>query len=380
MLFKLALRNLLGGGIRSWLNIFIISVVLVAIIGFHGLYIGWQNDAERGMINWHLADGQFWHKNYDPYDVFSYEDSRGKRPENLVDERSVEFLVCQGVVYPDGRSRNVIIKGIEADQDILEFPSEYLTTKNEENKLVIGYRMAEKLGLSEGEQIVIRYRNKYGSFAAGEFEVAHIFKTSILSMDQGIVWVSLEKLQTMLETPDEITYLSYNGDKPQVNEEWVEKTLDQLLEEFRAVFATELAGGIFMYILLIFLAMIAVFDTQVLALFKRKKEVGMMMAMGMRRAQIIGLFTLEGLLSGLFAVILGFIWGTPLLIKFQETGMKLPEMMDSYGMNGLMEAMYPKYTVGLVLLTVSIIMIILLLVSYLPVRSISKMSPVEALK
>jgi ABC-type lipoprotein release transport system permease subunit len=42
--------------------------------------------------------------------------------------------------------------------------------------------------------------------------------------------------------------------------------------------------------------MIAIFDTQVLSLFKRRKEIGTLSALGMTQQQIIGLFTVEGLL------------------------------------------------------------------------------------
>lgn len=379
-MLKLAWRNIIGGGIRTWLNVFILSIVLVAIIGFHGLYIGWQRDAETAMIKWHIADGQFWQQDYDPYDAFSFEKSRSVMPAGIADEKSVEFLVSQGVIYPQGRMQNIILKGIEEEQDILELPTEYLKYEAGKNKLMLGHRTAKKLELEEGDKVMLRWRNSHGSFDAREFEIVHIFKTTVLTIDQGMVWLGLQQMWGMLDRQGEVTYFSYKGVKPVVSAGWEHKTQDDLLAEFRAVFATELTGGIFMYILLVFLAMIAVFDTQVLALFKRKKEVGMMMALGMQRGQIIRIFTLEGLLSGFLAVGLGAIWGIPLLRKFEETGMRLPEMMDSYGMDGLLDAMYPKYTLGLVALTVVIIMLILLVVSYLPVRGISKMSPVEALK
>ena len=134
-----------------------------------------------------------------------------------------------------------------------------------------------------------------------------------------------------------------------------------------------------MYALMLFLAMIAVFDTQVLALFKRRKEVGMMMAIGMNRDQIIRIFTLEGFISGLLSVGLAAVWGTPLLIKFQENGLRLPDYMDAYGVDGIIDSMYPQYTIGLVIFTVIIVLMIMLAVSYLPVRSISRLLPVDAL-
>jgi len=380
MIIKLAWRNIIGGGFRTWLNVFILSIVLVAIIGFHGLYIGWQKDAEDNSIKWHFAGGQYWQQKYDPYDVFSYEDSRASLPENLNDDDTVEFLVSQGVIYPDGRMKNISLRGVGTDQKLLELPTEYLSYEAGRYKLMMGYRMARKLNVDTGDRLMLRWRDAGGSFDAAEFEIVHIFKSTVLSIDQGIVWLSIRQMRDMLGLSDEVNYFSvkkYDGD---LGKNWQFKTQDDLLAEFRAIFATEISGAIFMYILLMFLAMIAVFDTQVLSLFKRRKEVGMMMALGVTRRQVIRIFTLEGIMSGLLAVILAAIWGTPLLMKFQQTGMKLPEMMDSYGMDGMLDAMYPKYTLGLVILTVIIVMLILLIVSYLPVKKISRLLPVDALK
>lgn len=67
------------------------------------------------------------------------------------------------------------------------------------------------------------------------------------------------------------------------------------------------------------------------------------------------------------------------MIKFQENGLKLPEGMESFGVDGLIDAMYPQFTAGLVFFTLIIVMAIMLLVSYLPVRSISHLLPVDAL-
>jgi len=49
------------------------------------------------------------------------------------------------------------------------------------------------------------------------------------------------------------------------------------------------------------MALLAVFDTQVLAIFRRRKEMGTLMALGMTRWDIISLFTLEGSLLGILA-------------------------------------------------------------------------------
>ena len=273
-----------------------------------------------------------------------------------------------------------MIKGIETDQEILDLPSEYLNYEAGKYKMMLGYRMARKLELETGDKLMLRWRDDHGSFDARDFEVVHIFTTTTLTIDMGQIWLGLRQMREMLDLPGEVTYISYRGEKPVLGSEWVEKTQEYLLSEFQALFAAKMAGVAFMYMILLFLAMIAVFDTQVLAVFKRRKEVGMMMALGMPRSAIMRIFTLEGFLSGVLAVVLGFIWGFPLLKKFQETGLHMPEMMDSYGVDGILDAMYPQYTLPIVLLTVVLVLVLIVVVSYLPVKGISKMNAVDALK
>ena len=40
--------------------------------------------------------------------------------------------------------------------------------------------------------------------------------------------------------------------------------------------------------------MLAIFDTQVLSIFRRQKEIGTYVALGMTRKQVVALFTVEG--------------------------------------------------------------------------------------
>ena len=81
--FKLALRNLLGAGLRTWLNVIVLSFSFIIIIWTKGLLEGWDRQAKNDMISWEVAGGQYWHQNYDPYDPFTLSDSHGPVPQEL---------------------------------------------------------------------------------------------------------------------------------------------------------------------------------------------------------------------------------------------------------------------------------------------------------
>lgn len=69
--FKLAYRNLTGAGLRTWLNVIVLSFSYVVIIWHKGFLDGWEQQAKTDMIMWETGGGQFWHERYDPYDPFT---------------------------------------------------------------------------------------------------------------------------------------------------------------------------------------------------------------------------------------------------------------------------------------------------------------------
>jgi ABC-type lipoprotein release transport system permease subunit len=163
------------------------------------------------------------------------------------------------------------------------------------------------------------------------------------------------------------------------NGSWTLKRPDDLLVDIRNLVQAKKVGAVIIYGLLIFLAMIAIFDTQVLSLFHRKKEIGTLMALGMTRRRIMSLFVLEGALQGALAIAAGFLLGSPLLWRFSQVGWKLSEKADSYGY-AIGDTLYPVYSPGTVIRTGIVLLIITALVSWAPTRRIASLTPTEALR
>jgi hypothetical protein len=86
MALKLAYRNLIGAGLRTWLNVFVLSFSFVVIIWMNGLMAGWDYQAKTDMTNWQIGGGQYWHEQYDPYDPFTLTESHAPVPAEFRDE------------------------------------------------------------------------------------------------------------------------------------------------------------------------------------------------------------------------------------------------------------------------------------------------------
>jgi len=133
------------------------------------------------------------------------------------------------------------------------------------------------------------------------------------------------------------------------------------------------------YFILILLAMLAIFDTQVLSIFRRQKEIGTYIAMGMTRRQVVSLFTVEGAMHAILAVIVGAVYGIPFLLWQINIGFTMPAGTDDMGI-AIAETIFPVYGIGLILFTILLVLFITTIVSYMPARKISKMKPTDAIK
>jgi ABC-type lipoprotein release transport system permease subunit len=382
---KLAWRNLIGAGLRTWLNVFVLSLSFLIIIWFKGILAGWDRQARRDTIQQKIGGGEYWQENYDPLDIFTIEDAHAKLPPKMLQLQKTgqltPVLIGQATIYPENRVQTILMKGITPEQKILDLPTQHLAKNSQAIPALIGRIMAKNNDLSVGDLVTIRWRDANGTFDADEIEIVHIFKTNVPTIDNGQVWIALDKAQKMLQMPGEATLTvtaqesGFQGKIPG----WTFKDHDYLLQDIDDMIQMKSFGGYIMWLILLSLAWLAIFDTQVLSIFRRQKEIGTDIALGMTRGQVIKIFTMEGTMNGILAAILAALYGTPLLWLQAKYGFAMPEGSEGMGM-ALSEVIYPYYGIGMILVTSMITLISVVIVSFLPTRRIAKMNPTEAIR
>ncbi len=385
LILKLALRNILGAGIRTWLNVVALSFSFVAIIFMQGMYNGMNDQVERATIEALYGGGQFWFKAYDPYDPLSLTDAHAVLPADLdsliKNNEATPILIRQAAIYPDGRFRNILLKGIDPKQNILSLPSFLLTGGQGSIPALIGSRMAKSIGLHKGDELTVQWRDIHGTFDARDVRIVEVMKTSVQEIDNEQIWIPLDRMQSLTTMPDQATIVVLKNNV-QISKQiggWEFRSLDYLLHDIHALVRSKTIQGSILYTILLFLAMLAIFDTQVLSIFRRKKEMGTLMALGMTRTKIIALFTLEGSLHGVFAAIVAAAYGIPFLDFASRTGMALPGALDNAGF-ALGEKLFPVYSAGLVAGTALLVLFVTTIVSFLPTRKIARLKPTDALR
>lgn len=383
----LAYRNLVGAGLRTWLNVFVLSFTYVLIIWHQGLFSGVQRMASHEYITDEIAGGQYWVSEYDPYDPLSLDSSHRKVPDELKimiqQKQATPILIRQGTIYPEGRMQTIMIKGLPPEQQIMNIPSKKLNNSTA-FPVMVGKLMAKKNSFRIGDSITIRWRDSNGTFDAGDGEIVAIMETNVPSLDTGQMWLPIKKVQEMFSLKDEATVITIgnNVKSPGDIDGWVFRDHAYLLKDFNDMINSKRIGGAVLYTILLFLSMLAIFDTQVLSIFRRRKEIGTLMALGMVRSKVIGLFTLEGAMHGILGIVIAAIYGIPVLLISAKTGIPLPETMNAAEEFGFVFAsrLFPFYSPLLIGGTIIIIMITVTIVSYMPSRKISGMKPTEALR
>ncbi len=384
VLAKSAFRSLIGNGLKTWLTVFVLSFTFVLIIFMQALLNGWSSQAVTDAVKWEVAGGQFWNNHYDPYDPFTIDSSASVLPVNLqieYDNQLIEpILIAQGTIYPDGRMQSVLLKGIRPDQQLLALPTANLVLDSEEIPILLGTNMARQTGLKVGDNVTLRWRDANGTFEAIDLHVAGIFKAAVPTIDMGQIWLPLNKLQEMMMQPNASTIIVKSVD---LNLESIPgmsfKDSKEMTKQTIAIVEAKSGGMTIFYMIFMLLAMIAIFDTQTLSIFRRQREIGTFVAMGMTQRQVVTLFTLEGTMNAVLAIVIGAIWGTPLFIYLANTGITFPVDTSTMGI-AMADVMYPLVTVKLVLGTIILILGITAIVSYLPARKIAKMNPTDAIR
>jgi ABC-type lipoprotein release transport system permease subunit len=385
LLFQLALRNLLGAGLRTWLNVIALSFSFVVIVFLQGMYNGMNEQASRATVAALYGGGQYWQARYDPYDPLTLPDAHARVPPALdslaARGQAAPILVRQASIYPGGRFRGVLLRGIAPAQQILDIPTAALAGGGGSIPAVIGARMAKSTDLKPGDVVTVQWRDVHGTFDAADVKIAAVMHTTVQEIDVDQIWVPLEALRRLTAMPDEasLVVLAPGAPAPGPVALWSWKDQAWLLRDIRELARLKSIDASVFYAFLLFLAMLAIFDTQVLSIFRRRREIGTLMALGMTRTRVIELFTIEGAFHGVLAAVVAAAYGLPLLAWVAKTGYGMPQGTDSFGL-AVGERIFPAYSAALVVGTTLLVLLVTTIVSWLPSRRIAKLKPTDALR
>ena len=242
------------------------------------------------------------------------------------------------------RSAGVELMGVVPDQEpkITTLNTQiskgtYLTARLPKG-VVIGDKLASTIGIELNSEIVLLTQAADGSMGNDVYTVVGILHSGLDALDRGLVLMSLSSLQDLLHLAPtrihEVGIKLNRIDEATTVAAALEARLGKTLK-VRAMawpeLAPELANyvqfnhGVTVVLFFIFflVAVIGVMNTMLMAVFERTREFGMLMAVGMRPSQVIGLILMEAAGLGVASLVVGATLGVPLLWYLQVHGLDL---------------------------------------------------------
>jgi ABC-type lipoprotein release transport system permease subunit len=384
MILQIALKNFLRKGMRSFLNVLVTALAMVTVVFNLSLYNGFQDQAVRNMVSTDVAGGHYRMSGFDILDPIEWEDQTFKTPDalsSLPSSNKTEVLVLQGQIFPNRRLFPVQLRGMEMQQTLLELPlnklEEWKTPVDDVIPIIIGKQMAGKSHLHIGDGVVLRWRDRFGAVDALDATVVDVVPLINPRIDEGVVWMRLDHLRQITLREGEVTWVAVKEfQEPIANTEFQKPEI--LLKDILDLIEQDRRYAVIIWAILIFLAGISVFNTQFLNIFKRQREIGTLMAFGMPPNRVVRLFTVEGCLAAFSAVVVALILGTIIFAWFQSVGLDVSHLAESQ--IPIRENIFLKIKPIEVVVSILVIVAIMILVAWAPVRKISKVDPTQALR
>jgi putative ABC transport system permease protein len=204
--------------------------------------------------------------------------------------------------------------------------------------VVMGDKLAAMIGVEVGSEIVLLTPAADGSTGNDLYTVAGMFHTGLDAMDRGLVLLSLASLQELLRLPPgrihevgiklhDITAATTAAAALEVQ---LSKNFPVRVRAWPEL-APELADYVqfnrrvtfILFFIFFLLAVMGIVNTMLMAIIERTRELGMLMAVGMRPIQVVGLIVAEAASLAGASLVLGAALGAPLLWYLQVHGLNL---------------------------------------------------------
>jgi ABC-type lipoprotein release transport system permease subunit len=181
---------------------------------------------------------------------------------------------------------------------------------------VIGHEMAKELEIGLGDELVFLTQAADGSTANELLTVVGVFRTGLAEMDKGGAYLHLADMQRLLELPDQVheilvigADLEAVGLKDQVVGVLADGAEAKTWQEGNPQVATMLgmrdASSAVFFLIVMGVAALGILNTMLMSVLERTRELGVLRAVGLTRAKMMGLVVIESVQLAVVATIAG---------------------------------------------------------------------------
>lgn len=403
MIWSISWKNIWRSKVRSIVVITAIALGLTAGVFSSAFFSGMVNQRINQAISNEISHIQIHNPNFkENTDLGNYirETSKAyKLAKNNPDVKGVsKRIVIYSMVASTETAAGVKITGINpSDEKMVSgismkiIDGEYFEGVKR-NPVVIGKKLADKLKVKVRSKVVITLQDMDKNITGGAFRVAGIYESANTGFDENNIYVLDTDLIRLTALPEgvchEIAILTNDNDLSMVVDEQLKKQLPELaVENWKEIspemsYMTEimdLYNYIFIVIIL-FALLFGIINTMLMVVLERRKELGMLLAIGMSKGRVFAMIMLETVLLSLTGGIAGILLGWAISGYFGKHPINLSMWAEGYSQLGYDTVVYTTLDPSqFVIVTIMVIFTGIIAALY-PAYKALQYDPAEALR
>jgi len=404
-ILKIAWRNVWRNKLRS--GVVFTSIVLGIWAGLFVVAIsaGMLEQQKRGTLESQLSHLQI-HSNDFLEDIklsHKFSNTQVKQIENVLSTHSdvanyTKRSISEGTgTTPHGFS-NLKVIGIypEQEKNVTTIHSRLIEgtyfTKYKNKPILIGRKLADNLHLEVGKTINISFQDKDKNFIQAGFKIEGIFGTPSQSFDVSNVFIKASDFTELIGSDSPYTHeYAVNLNDVETSSDFSTTINSQFTNATAENWATlspelsfndETAGTSLMVILviIIFALTFGIVNTMLMAVLERKRELGMMLCVGMNKQKIFIMIMIETVCLSIAAAPIGLLLSWLTIAYFGSVGISLESVGDALYKAGYDSMVYPAVDSIIYLNITLMIVFASLIASIIPARKALKYNPAEAVR
>lgn len=267
----------------------------------------------------------------------------------------------------------------------------YLDT-NDKN-ILLAEGLARQLKLKVNDTVVLISQGYHGSTAAGKYAIKGIVKFGSPDLNERLLIMPLKVAQDLFSAYGMATSYVLSISEPDKLKETVAAANSALGNNYEVMSWEEIMPDIKQHIetdtsnmkyisgILYMLICFGIFGTTLMMMVERRFEMGMLVAIGMKKSKLIWLFFLESVFTVFIGCLLGMLASIPVVYYFNKWPLKFggstAEAFSRFGF----EPIFPTSTDASNFISQGIIVLVIgLVLSLYPTYVIIRLDPISAMK
>jgi ABC-type lipoprotein release transport system permease subunit len=401
-LLKLAFRNLGRNRRRTFFSAMAMGLALALLLFMASFIQGEMGSAIEGAIQLQSGHLQVRATTYDEAKTSLQWEDLIEAPDQVAGQiaalgpvkAATPRLYASGFVTARNESSGVRVVGIDPASEANEpyrnglLEGEFLTADDREGVL-IGAPLANRLGLSTGDQVSLSVNTSSGDVDEQSFTIRGVYSTRTGGFDGVTVFLPLAKAQALTGADDRastIFVLLDDTDQTDAVIAALQAPGFQVLtwqEMNKLLTQTEQLSSSYMslfYLIVLAIGGTVIINTQIMSVYERTREIGILSAIGMRGRRVLTIFLAETGFLAVGGIVLGLIIGGAFVAYFTTYGFPLD--MSEFGLTGILysDKIYTQLTVKDAVNLTLMSFIVTMLAGLYPAVLASRMEPVAALR